>query len=186
MTWADYNNYFDEILTNPAPSAPYDNADYMDYTKMNHKRTSRWLKHGELLPEIKEVTAKISENQHWVLITEPWCGDAAHIVPFIQMISELSEKVELEIQLRDAGSEIDKYLTNGGRAIPILVIRDAEGKDLGVWGPRPAECQKIFLQMKADNADFETQKITLQNWYNKDNGVSLQRELTDLISKTIQ
>lgn len=181
MTWTDYTNYFDGIIDNPNPAAPYNNPDYMDYTRMNHKRTSRWLKHGEILPAMKDAMQRIKEDQRWILITEPWCGDAAHIVPFIKMISDLSEKVTLEIQLRDSDSEIEKYLTNGGKAIPMLIIRDKNEKDLAVWGPRPAACQEIFLQMKADNADFETQKITLQNWYNKDNGRSIQQELTILV-----
>lgn len=181
MTWTDYNNYFDEILNNPDPKAPYDNPAYMDYTKMNQKRTNRWLKHGEILPQMKEAVARIKEDQEWILITEPWCGDAAHSVPFIYMISALSDKIELKIQLRDTDSEIENYKTNGGKAIPMLIVRDKAGKDLAVWGPRPAACQKIYLQMKADEADFETQKITLQNWYNKDNGKSIQLELMGLI-----
>ncbi len=181
MTWTEYNNYFDEILSNPNPAAPYDNPDYLDYTKLNHKRSHRWMKHGEILPQMKEAISRIKEDQHWILITEPWCGDAAHSVPFIQMIAALSNKIKLEIQLRDSGSEIDNYKTNGGKAIPMLIIRDKVGKDLAVWGPRPAACQKIFLQMKADNVDFETQKITLQNWYNKDNGKSIQLELIGLV-----
>lgn len=181
MTWTDYTDYFDSILNDPDPKAPYDNPDYMDYTKLNHKRSSRWLKHGEILPQMKEAVSRIKEKQQWILITEPWCGDAAHSVPFIKMISDLSDKIELTLQLRDSGSEIDNYLTNGGKAIPMLIIRDKAGKDLAVWGPRPAACQDIFLQMKADNADFETQKITLQNWYNKDNGKSIQLELIGLI-----
>lgn len=181
MTWADYTAHFDEIINNPHPPAPYDNPDYMDYTKLNHKRSSRWLKHGEILPQMQEAISRIREERRWVLITEPWCGDAAHTVPFIKMISDLSDKIELEIQLRDSGSEIEHYKTNGGKSIPMLIIRDKAGKDLAVWGPRPAPCQDIFLQMKADNADFETQKITLQNWYNKDNGKTLQLELTGLI-----
>jgi len=182
MTWTDYTNYFDDILSNPAPLPPYDNPDYMDYTKMNHARMNRWIKKGILTEETKEVIAGIKAPQKWLLITEPWCGDAAHSVPFIQMMAALTDNVELEIQLRDSGSEIGDYLTNGGKAIPMLIIRDASGKDLAIWGPRPAECQVIFLEMKANNADFETQKITLQNWYNKDNGQSIQREIIKLIS----
>jgi len=184
MTWTDYNNYFNEILENPVPAAPYDNPDYMDYTKMNHARMNRWVKKGAIAPETEKAVSGISAPETWILITEPWCGDAAHSVPFIHKMSELSAHVTLEIQLRDTDSEIDKYLTNGGKAIPMLIMRDTSGKDLAVWGPRPAECQEIFLQMKAENADFKTQKITLQNWYNKDNGQSIQQEIADLISKT--
>jgi hypothetical protein len=185
MNWTEYNLYFDEILQNPTPKTPYDNVDYLDYTKLNQTRSKRWLKHGEISNSIRESISKIEKTQHWILITEPWCGDAAHSVPFIHLISELSEYVNLEIQLRDADSEIEKYLTNGGKSIPILVIRDENGKDLAVWGPRPADCQIIFNQLKAAGADFEAMKIALQNWYNHDAGVSLQNELVDVIKKTL-
>jgi hypothetical protein len=101
------------------------------------------------------------------------------------LISELNDNIQLEIQLRDADSEIEKYLTNGGKSIPILVIRDENGKDLAVWGPRPADCQVIFNQLKADGAEFGEIKIALQNWYNQDAGVSLQKELDNLIKQTL-
>ncbi len=185
MNWEEYTSYFNEILQNPQPVEPYDNADYLDYTKMNQTRSKRWIKHGEILASINETMSQIKNPQKWILITEPWCGDAAHSVPFIHLISELNEHVNLEIQLRDSDSEIEKYLTNGGKSIPILVIRDENEKDLAVWGPRPADCQVIFNQLKADGADFEQMKIALQNWYNQDAGVSLQEELDNLIKQTL-
>ena len=185
MNWEEYTNYFDEILQNQNPVAPYDNADYLNYTKMNQTRSNRWIKHGEISTSIVETMRHIENSQKWILITEPWCGDAAHSVPFIHLISELSEKVTLEIQLRDADSEIEKYLTNGGKSIPILVIRDENGEDLAVWGPRPVDCQVIFSESKANGADFADIKIALQNWYNHDAGVCLQKELNEIIKKTI-
>ena len=185
MKWTEYNNYFEEILQNTNPKAPYDNPDFLDYTKMNQTRSKRWIKHGEILVSIQETMKQIKNPQKWILITEPWCGDAAHSVPFIHLISELSEYVNLEIQLRDDDSEIEKYLTRGGKSIPILVIRNDNGKDLAVWGPRPADCQVIFNQLKADGAEFGETKIALQNWYNQNAGVSLQEELNEKIKITL-
>ena len=184
MNWSEYIHFFDEILQNSNPPAPYDNPDYLDYTKMNQSRSKRWMKHGEIMPSIVETVGKIEKAQHWILITEPWCGDAAHSVPFIHLISELNDNIQLEIQLRDSNSEIEKYLTNKGKSIPILVIRDGNGKDLAVWGPRPAACQVIFNELKLAGAEFSEMKIGLQNWYNHDAGVGLQEELNELL-KTI-
>lgn len=185
MNWSEYNHFFEGILQNPNPASPYDNDDFLGYTKMNQTRSKRWMKHGELIPSITETVGKINKTQHWILITEPWCGDAAHSVPFIHLISELNDNIQLEIQLRDTDSEIEKYLTNGGKSIPILVIRDEKGNDLAVWGPRPADCQVIFKQLKADDTEFGDIKIALQNWYNQDAGVSLQQELDNLIKQTL-
>jgi hypothetical protein len=185
MNWPEYNHFFEEILQNPNPAAPYDNDDFLGYTKMNQSRSKRWIKHGEIIPSITETVGKIEKAQHWILITEPWCGDAAHSVPFIYLISELNDKIQLEIQLRDSNSEIEKYLTNGGKSIPILVIRDENGKDLAVWGPRPAECQATFNKLKEEGTEFTELKIGLQNWYNQDAGISIQIELNDLIKQTL-
>jgi hypothetical protein len=171
----------DEILHNQAPAAPYDDPHYMEYVKLNHSRSNRWTKTGVLIDEVKAVIKDLIADQKWILITEPWCGDAAHSVPFIVKMAELSSHIKLEIQLRDNGSEIDSYLTNGGKSIPKLIIRNESNEDQAVWGPRPQACQALFEQLKEENKDFEEQKIALQNWYNQDKGVSIQQELAKLI-----
>jgi hypothetical protein len=78
------------------------------------------------------------------------------------------------------------YLTNGGRSIPKLIVRDAKGNDLFTWGPRPKEAQNIHLrQMNDENMSKEEKKIELQNWYNKDKGESTQEELLELLKKVV-
>jgi curved DNA-binding protein CbpA len=176
ITWAEYLALFEDILNNPNPPAPYDNPAYFDYLKLNHTRQNRWLKRGAINEELK-LALHALPPQEWILITEPWCGDAAHSNPFIYMMAKENPSIDLKIVLRDEPPFlIDQYLTNGGKSIPILIIRDKEGIDRFVWGPRPEPCQAIFLDLKARNADFEEQKITLQQWYNQDNGETIQRE----------
>lgn len=186
MTYEAYTQLFQDILSSENPAAPYDDPHYLEYAKLNYSRSNRWMKHGEILEKAKEHVQHIFVDQTWVLITEPWCGDAAHIVPFIVKLAELSHHVTLEIQLRDSGSEIDSYLTNGGKSIPKLIIRNEHGSDVAVWGPRPKACQELFNQLKEENADFETQKIALQNWYNTDKGVAIQEELAKVIDNATE
>jgi hypothetical protein len=121
------------------------------------------------------------------LITEPWCGDAAHAQAFIAKLADVNPLISLLVQNRDApASEIDNYLTNGGRSIPKLIVRDAKGNDLFTWGPRPKEAQNIHLrQMNDENMSKEEKKIELQNWYNKDKGESTQEELLELLKKVV-
>ena len=177
MTFQTYLDYFTEILQAEKPSAPYDNPDFLHYVELNDKRQERWLKKGDLLPELAEKIKLIKAIQHWVLITEPWCGDASHSVPFIGMLAELNPNIHLDVQLRDSNSEIDKYLINGGKSIPILVVRDESNTDLFHWGPRPIEAQKIHLDNLTSEKTVEEKKVELQKWYNSDKGLSLQNEL---------
>lgn len=184
MTYTEYTAIFNEILTAETPNAPYDNPDYLNYTKLNESRQRRWDKRGELSEETIEAIKSIDKPQFWIIITEPWCGDASHNVPFLVKMAELNPLITYDIQLRDAEPFlIDNYLTNGGKAIPKMVARNNQGEDLYVWGPRPEQAQKLFLELKASNADFEQQKIALQEWYNENKGVDIQKELKSLLFK---
>lgn len=178
MDYTTYKQLFDKILDNPNPEHPYDDVMYLDYTKLNRSRTNRWDKQLVLEEELVSRIKQIASPQSWIIITEPWCGDAAHIVPFLIKLMEQNSRISYDIQLRDSEPFlIDGYLTNGTKSIPKLIVRDENGNDLFNWGPRPKGAQELMDKMKADNADFETTKIALQKWYNDDKGVSLCNEL---------
>jgi hypothetical protein len=181
MNWNEYVDYFNQILEGKINTAPYDDEHFMEYTKLNISRMNRWLKQGKLNEALLEKLQQQQEMQTWILITEPWCGDAAHIVPFIYLLSEQCQNVTLKLQLRDTDSEIEKYLTEGSKSIPKFIIRDANNKDLLVWGPRPKNAQAYFMELKSTETDVVKQKTALQQWYNQDKGVSLQLEMLELL-----
>ncbi|HRN55185.1 MAG TPA: thioredoxin family protein [Agriterribacter sp.] len=180
MNYTGYKQLFDEILSVPNPASPYDNDIYLDYTRLNRSRMKRWDKQPVPDENLVSRITQVASPQHWVIITEPWCGDAAHIVPFLIKLAEQNNLISYDIQLRDSEPFlIENYLTNGTRGIPKLIVRDESGNDIFNWGPRPKGAQELLDKMKADNADFETIKIALQNWYNQDKGLSLCRELAE-------
>lgn len=184
MTFEEYKSYFASIVETSAEDqkAPYNDPHYIDYTKLNWARTNRWLKTGVLTTELADAVKAIKEPQHWIVITEPWCGDAAHNVPFIHMVSLENELITISYELRDSDPfTINQYLTNGGKSIPKLIIRDKDGKDIATWGPRPAACQELYNTLMAEKADFDRVKTELQVWYNANKSVDLQQELLDLL-----
>lgn len=183
MTWQDYLKYFEEIITSHKPAPPYNEEEYFHYTKMNWSRSNRWLKNNPLTDETKTAIRRIGEKQTWELMTEPWCGDAAHIVPVIFLMSCENPNITLNIQLRDVNSEIENYLTNGTKSIPIFIVRDNNGKDLFHWGPRPAAAKLLFENLKKNNSPFEDVKTALQNFYNKDKALGIQEEIIALLKK---
>ncbi|MES2828105.1 MAG: thioredoxin family protein [Bacteroidota bacterium] len=184
MDFESYLLYFESVLLPGHTLAPYTDPAYHNYAKLNWSRQQRWLKVGELNSELTEVVKKISRNQHWVVITEAWCGDAAHILPFIYKLTQLNPLLRLDIQLRDSEPfAINNYLTGTSKSIPKLVIRDANDNDLLVWGPRPRKCQELYNQLKAEHADSEETKKQIQGWYNQDKGVSFQEELLAALLK---
>ncbi len=182
MNFQEYQDIVHAILTTETPAPPYDNADYFQYTKMNGSRMNRWLKQNPLTDETKAVLSSIGRKQQWVVITEPWCGDAAHIVPILYLMSRVNDQIDFKLQQRDSGSEIEKYLTNSTRSIPILIVRDENGNDLFHWGPRPAAAKKVYDDLKEKKAGFEETKIALQQVYNSDKSIGIQQEVTALLA----
>lgn len=178
------------LILNTAPQAqlpPYDKPDYMEYTKLNSSRMNRWLKSGSLSTDFKEVIKKIEQPQQWIVITEPWCGDAAHNLPFIIMAAKEHPLIQLSFELRDsAPHRIEQYLTNGSKSIPKLIIKDENGTDLAVWGPRPGGCQALIDLLKVNNTPFQEVITETQNWYNKNRGVELQEELKELVAAIVR
>lgn len=182
MTFENYIRHFEEIVNHPEKFPLYQDENYYNYLKLNWSRTNRWLKKFVPSDEVKQAIADIKEPQQWILITEPWCGDAAHSVPQIYNMVKDNANITLDIQLRDEEPFlINSYLTNGGKSIPKLVIRNSKGEDLAVWGPRPDKLQHMFLELKEKNAYMDEIKEVIQKWYNEDKGQEIQRELVQLL-----
>ena len=182
MNFDQYLAHFESILESTSPLPPYDDAQYMNFVKLNWSRMQRWLKNAEVSKEASIALNNIKGKQKWILITEPWCGDAAHSVPLIALMSQINPNITLEIQLRDTDSEIEKYLTNGGKSIPKLIIRDEQGIDQATWGPRPVACQQIYKESIDSGISHDDLILILQKWYNMDKGVSIQQEIMELVS----
>lgn len=187
MDFIAYQQIFQQVLNDPHPPLPYQDPDYLNYAKLNWSRQHRWLKAGILNEGLASIIESIKEVQYWTIITEPWCGDAAHIIPFLHRLSELNPLIKVDYQLRDSEPFlIEQYLTNGTKSIPKLIIADVNNNALAVWGPRPAGCQALYAQLLKDHVEMEQKKIALQQWYNTDKGVSLQNELITILFPIIK
>lgn len=184
MIFTHYEQYFRSVLDSADPVQPYNNPNYMTYTRLNWFRQQRWLKTAQLNPELLALMNAIQETQQWIVITEPWCGDASHILPFIVKLTEVNPLLELDVQLRDsAPCTIDQYLSGNSRSIPKLIVRNAMGRDLFVWGSRPQACQALYDQLKVAETEYEEIHIEVQNWYNQDKGFSFQLEILEKLKR---
>lgn len=90
------------------------------------------------------------QDWHILAITEDWCGDAMLNNPVIRKLAEAAG-LPMRAVLRDADTDlIDRYLTNGGRAIPIYIILNAAGEVVATWGPRAPELQQEVVDKRAE------------------------------------
>lgn len=115
-----------------------------------------------------------------LVVTEPWCGDSLAIFP---VVSKLFAEAGCETRVirRDVHTElIDQYLTNGGRAIPIVIVLDDEFTERFHWGPRPKQAQSIVTEHKAALAAGEIEKAEVHKkvraFYARNHGKAIVSE----------
>jgi hypothetical protein len=71
---------------------------------------------------------------------------------------------------------MDRYLTNGSRSIPIVIVLDDKLTELGHWGPRPRDLQTWVMQNRAIIPKTELYP-QVRRWYARDKGETTLREI---------
>ncbi len=188
VTYPQYVKLIDDLLAEGKTTGTNQSESMLGYGKLNRQRMSRVEKTVELGDDIKKAAGNVRRKQIWLTITEGWCGDAAQNIPVIEKIAAESDKIETLYILRDENLDLmDQFLTKGARAIPKLIVLDADTLDvLDTWGSRPAPAQMLYFDLK--NSGIEKSEISekLQRWYNEDRGWSLQVEGVGLIERSEQ
>jgi hypothetical protein len=179
-----YIQLIDGLLANNKTTGSDQSESRVAYTQLNRQRIKRLDKKAELLPELLDKLEEVEGKQRWIVLTEAWCGDAAQIVPLLAKIADASDRISLELILRDDNLEImDEFLTNGGRSIPKLIALDENDNILFTWGPRPDKAQQILYDHK-NNIGGKTMEDFPQNlhgWYAKDKTKSIQQEFVKML-----
>ena len=179
----DYQSFFEKLSRKEIVEKPYDNEAYFLYTEANYKRSEKIKSKVELNKKLYNELNEGIDDWTWILITEPWCGDASFIQPVIEAIC-IAGDIDLKIALRDKNEELmDAYLTNGGKSIPKLVVLDGNLKELFSWGPRPAELQAQIQDLLKNGGTMDDKLKLAHQWYRKYGNEAIQKELLDLIKK---
>lgn len=158
----------------------------INYTKLNARRMKRWDKTLKVSETTKAKVLEFNTPITWLVITESWCGDAAHVIPVLNKLAELNPNIDLKLVLRDENLELmDMFLTNGGRAIAKLIVIDNEtGQVLDSYGPRPSEATTLVNNYKAEYGKLTPEfKETLQVWYNKNKGQNIIDDITKMLCR---
>lgn len=192
FTYPEYQAFFEKLVAAGKTSGPDQSEMMVNYTKLNWSRAKRIDKTFKSLPITDYFLNALERKLVFKIITEPWCGDAAQVVPIIAGMAKASDMVETVIVLRDENEElINRYLTNGGKSIPITVITDAEtGEELGHWGPRPKAAQELVINYKStpenERASYDDFVQIVQKWYNNDKTESTQREFLQSLAEAVK
>jgi hypothetical protein len=184
ISYQEYRNLITKLAQNGQTSGENPTLDHINYTKLNESRMHRLDKTLQVVGDVKLFLENLSKEYIWLVLAESWCGDAAQVLPVINKMAEVSDKIDLRIVLRDENEELmHLFLTDGTKSIPKLIIMDkTTGDVVGDFGPRPKPAKQLILDYKAAHGIVdEVAKIELQKWYLADKGVAIQREIVALL-----
>ncbi len=184
LSYPAYRQHIAQIMAMPQPDEQL--AKMLPYYQQAVTRMDQVAPTVTLLPELQAALGQLNGHYLWAIITEGWCGDASHTVPLFEAVAAASGgHLTTRYFLRDSHPDfIDRYLTNGGRAIPIAVVLHADTlTEAGVWGPRPAPLQAIHQDLKAREVPFKEVIRQVNEWYDQDATRTTQHELLALVQQ---
>ena len=184
ISYQEYMNLITEIVSKNGTTGNEQTQERIEFTKLNFSRMKRLNKTIVLTDEAINVFNNV-RKQTWLVLSESWCGDAAHTLPLLNKIAENSTSIDLKIVLRDDNLELmNVFLTNDTQAIPKLIIVDENYCLINVWGPRSKAATQLVFDYKNEFGGIDAEfKKNLQIWYNKDKGISILSDLVKVIKK---
>ena len=186
ISWDEYYALAKKYVESDDRPELYQNEKMKKYTADNISRMDHILQSINIESKLYNLMASIKTDLIWLVLTEPWCGDASQVVPVLYTIASCSEHISFRILQSDAHPEImDAYLTHGSRSIPKLICLKADTlEEIDTWGPRPDALQQIVTENK-DRTDisFGAKVRMVHEWYGADKTISIQDEFIDLIRK---
>lgn len=184
MNYSAYMALTEQLVNDGRTSGPNQSEAYVYYTKLNLQRMNRLNKTITIPTELSELIVQKAQHWTWLIITEPWCGDAAQCVPALEKLALCSPNIQTKYILRDENPEVmDAYLTNGGRSIPKLICLDEQLQEVFTWGPRPDVIQAVMNDLKANGVTEIAQIVeAIQKAYNDNKQAGIYEELAAVLN----
>jgi thiol-disulfide isomerase/thioredoxin len=183
-TYQEYKNLISDLLTKNKSTGHEQSEALTNYSMLNDRRMKRWDKTLKIDESISTSFSNADLDVTWVVLSEGWCGDAAHVLPVLNKLAELNDRIDLKIISRDDHDELmSNFLTNGGKSIPKLIVFDNQKREvLNSWGPRPSVATQMVNDYKEQHGRLDPEfKQDLQVWYNKDKGANIAEDILQLL-----
>lgn len=184
MSYQEYRDLVSTLAVEESTTGDVVSEALVDYTKLNDRRMKRWEKTLKVPSDLEDKIKAFDSKTKWIILTESWCGDAAHVMPVIDKVAEINDKVNVRVVLRDENDVLmNQFLTDGNKSIPkIIVLDDDTNEVLTTYGPRPSVATQIVNDFKKEHGKLTAEfKQDLQVWYNKDKGQTTIEDVTNLL-----
>jgi len=184
ISYQDYRGQVATHVENGTSSGPDKSEALSNYTLLNNSRMKRLDATMKIEEDVLEKFQQYDKNVTWLVLTESWCGDAAHAMPVMNKLVEQAKNLDFKILYRDENEELmNRFLTNGTMSIPKLIAFDNETQEvINDWGPSPLIIMNKTKDFKAAHDLLTTEfKKEIQIWYNQNKGKCIARDLLKLI-----
>lgn len=185
ISYQAYKDLVKQLVRDNSTTGELKTEALINYTKLNDRRIKRWDKTVKIPEAMKSKIEAFNKKTTWLVITESWCGDAAHIMPVLNKFADINKNIDYKVVLRDENPELmNQFLTNGSKSIPkIIMLDNNSGEVVNTYGPRPSEATKLVNDYKAKHGKLTPEfKEDLQYWYNKDKGQNIIKDVTEMLA----
>jgi len=186
-SYTAYRTLVNHLVAEEQSTGTDQSEERINFSLLNDRRMKRLDKTLQLSPETTAEINAITSPQTWLVLSEGWCGDAAQNLPVIAKMAAVNPKITLQVILRDENLPVmDAFLTNGGRAIPKMLVVNTAEEVVATWGPRPSKATQLVRDYKATHGSIDAEfKKELQVWYNKEKGKNTQEDIVALLNKIL-
>lgn len=158
---------------------------FREFVARAERRKAMWDNHyanGAIPEELLDRARHLAGTWRILAVAEDWCSDSVNTIPYLALLTEQADAIEMRIIRSDEGREImEAHRTPDGRAAtPTVLILDEGYEKSGCWIERPADLQAWALEERPElkDGEFVAQK---QAWYDEDGGESTVSEILELI-----
>jgi len=188
MSWMSYLEKIDSLLSKGLSTGPKQTPELFGKSKLNRHRMQRIIKTGKVPVEYIRLFQQLSPEICFLIITEGWCGDAAQLLPYFELLSDAKTKEErIRFVLRDETTYIDNFLTDGSKSIPVIVAYNGStGEVILSWGPRPKVISMWYKELKGKNTlNKDELSYQLHARYSTDKGKAFFEDMGVFISEIL-
>ena len=159
-------------------------ADYLETVGENPGLWAGTYQRAKVEPEALARAGAVAGTWKLLALSEDWCGDAANTLPVLAALADSAPSLGLRVLGRDDNPALmDMHLTGGtARSIPVVLLLDAEGREHGWWGPRPAELQ-AWVKDGGHAMDKDERYKRVRTWYARDRGRTTLGEVLSLLER---
>lgn len=160
---------------------------FADFVEQATKYQELWRigwKRAQIPAQLVEELVSVRGPLHMVNLNEDWCFDAISTTPAIAKLAEVLPAADLRVFGRDTNLDLmDAHLSGPlgkSRAIPVVIVYDAEWRERGWWGSRPRPLQE-WVETEGMILPKEEKYRYIRQWYARDHAETTLREVATLL-----